>query len=95
MERPSLPRGKPILSFVSTVWARRAYQDLIVRNPESLQLYALIYKSLLRNGFDVSESSRSIQRVVDEFPQRKGTQDIHPLRGIQVAESDPVVIAAA
>jgi len=34
-------------------------------------------------------------RVFDEFTQRKGTQDIHPLRGIQVAESDPVVIAAA
>ena len=34
-------------------------------------------------------------RVVDEFSQRKGTQDIHPLRAIQVAESDPAVIAAA
>ena len=34
-------------------------------------------------------------RVVDEFRQRKGTQDIHPLRAIQVAEGDPAVIAAA
>jgi hypothetical protein len=59
-------RIQPILSFVSGVWSRRAYQDLIVRNPESLQLYALIYKSLLHNGFDVSESAETIQMVIDE-----------------------------
>lgn len=58
-------RPRRILSFVADIWRRAAYQDLVVRNPESLQLYVLIYNSLLQSGFDVFESAETIQHVVD------------------------------
>src|SRR5262245_38577421 len=61
----SYERVYRILSFVASIWDRAEYHDLIVRNPESLQLYVLIYDSLLHSGFKVSESAQMIQRVVD------------------------------
>jgi len=58
-------RAHRILSFVAKTWQRAAYQDLIVRNPESLQLYALTYSSLRNAGFDVASAAPMIQAVVD------------------------------
>lgn len=58
-------RSHRILSFVTQVWQRPEYQDLIVRNPESLQLYALTYGSLRNAGFDVASAAPVIQGVVD------------------------------
>ncbi len=54
-----------ILSFVWSIWQRAEYQDLVVRNPESLQLYVLTYNSLLHSGFDVADFAPIIQSVVD------------------------------
>src|SRR5205807_2402954 len=54
-----------IASFIASVWTRPEYQDLVVRNPRSLQLYALTYASLARCGVDVSASAPIIQGVVD------------------------------
>ncbi len=56
---------RPLIDFVATVWRRDEYRDLVVRHPESLQLYVLTYDSLLRSGFDVSSFAEVIQRVVD------------------------------
>src|SRR5262249_36288980 len=58
-------RAQRILSFVAQVSQRPEYQDLIVRNPESLQLYALTYGSLRHAGFDVASAAPMIQGVVD------------------------------
>jgi hypothetical protein len=58
-------RSRRILSFVARIWQRAEYQDLIVRDPESLQLYALTYGSLRNAGFDVASSAPMIQGVVD------------------------------
>jgi hypothetical protein len=58
-------RARHTLSFVADIWRQPAYQDLIARNPESLQLYVLTYNSLLHSGFEVADAARIIQRVVD------------------------------
>jgi hypothetical protein len=64
--KPSLEEhSRRMLSFVENVWRRSEYQDLIVRNPESLQLYVLTYNSLLRAGFEVSGAKRTIQSVIN------------------------------
>jgi hypothetical protein len=58
-------RAHRILLFVAGIWQRAEYQDLVVRNPESLQLYALTYGSLRNAGFDVAGAGPIIQGVVD------------------------------
>jgi hypothetical protein len=58
-------RVQEILAFVSAIWQRDAYRDLVVRNPESLQLYVLTYDSLLHSGFAVADFAPTIQSVID------------------------------
>jgi hypothetical protein len=61
----AFPQVQGLVAFVSGVWSRAAYRDLIVRNPESLQLYALVYDSLSRCGVDVSDAAPVIESVID------------------------------
>lgn len=65
--RPDMfPHAERLVSFVADVWSRAEYQDLIVRNPESLQLYVLTYDSLLQCGIDVTACAPTIESVIAE-----------------------------
>jgi hypothetical protein len=54
------------LQFIHEIWQRPEYKELVIRNPESLQLYALTYNSLLGCGFVDPSYGEIIQRVIDQ-----------------------------
>jgi hypothetical protein len=58
-------RVQKCVSFLQAVWLRPDYKELIVRNPESLQLYVLAYNSLVSCGMEDGSYREVIQRVVD------------------------------
>ena len=59
-------RIKKIISFTTEQLGRVGYLDGIVRMPESLTLYAFIYKSLYECGFKLQEFRNAITEAVDQ-----------------------------